>query len=265
MSFYRDLHAFYAAKDKLFPERTSGLILFENMMGIFFSGRDLTEEVLGETKPEIRVVVAAQEYKDGPEPQMKVPAFAVVFRTRHPEEFAEVVLEAWQKAVGLVNTTRGQRGLPGLIFDTATYNGVRYNSAYYSTSKKDTTDPLGSRFNVRPTVARVGEYLVLGSAEGLTKDLIDLLKQEGVAGLKPLPGTSDLIEVDVSAVAAALRQNRAQMTRQNMLDKGNSEQQAAIEVDVIAMLLERLGKASMHVATEKGQTQATLSLQLNLP
>ncbi|NQT11362.1 MAG: hypothetical protein HQ582_01350, partial [Planctomycetes bacterium] len=38
MSLYRDLHGFYAAKDELFPERTSGLIFFENMMGIFFSG-----------------------------------------------------------------------------------------------------------------------------------------------------------------------------------------------------------------------------------
>ncbi|MGB2809353.1 MAG: hypothetical protein WBC22_16545, partial [Sedimentisphaerales bacterium] len=39
LSLYRDLHSFYAAKDDLFPERTSGLIFFENMMGIFFSGR----------------------------------------------------------------------------------------------------------------------------------------------------------------------------------------------------------------------------------
>ncbi|MHC4720993.1 MAG: hypothetical protein ACYSYT_11050, partial [Planctomycetota bacterium] len=54
LSLYRDLHDFYAAKDDLFPERTSGLIFFENMMGIFFSGRDLTNEVLIETKPEIR-------------------------------------------------------------------------------------------------------------------------------------------------------------------------------------------------------------------
>ncbi|MHC4721032.1 MAG: hypothetical protein ACYSYT_11255, partial [Planctomycetota bacterium] len=60
LSLYRDLHDFYAAKDDLFPERTSGLIFFENMMGIFFSGRDLTNEVLIETKPEIRLVVAEQ-------------------------------------------------------------------------------------------------------------------------------------------------------------------------------------------------------------
>ena len=62
LSFYRDLHKFYAAKDKLFPERTSGLIFFENMMGIFFTGRDLTDEVLAETTPEVRFVVAEQQY-----------------------------------------------------------------------------------------------------------------------------------------------------------------------------------------------------------
>ncbi len=54
LSLYRDLRAFYAAKDTLFPERSSGLIFFENMMGIFFTGRDLTTEVLAETEPEIR-------------------------------------------------------------------------------------------------------------------------------------------------------------------------------------------------------------------
>jgi len=62
MSFYRDLRSFYAAKDELFPERTSGLIFFENMMGIFFSGRDLTDEVLAAAEPEVRVVVAEQEF-----------------------------------------------------------------------------------------------------------------------------------------------------------------------------------------------------------
>ena len=50
LSLYRDLHGFYAAKDTLFPERTSGLIFFENMMGIFFTGRDLTERGPGRNR-----------------------------------------------------------------------------------------------------------------------------------------------------------------------------------------------------------------------
>ncbi|MBN1441548.1 MAG: hypothetical protein JXA90_02515, partial [Planctomycetes bacterium] len=46
ISLYRDLAKFYSAKEDLFPERTSGLIFFENMMAIFFSGRNFAEEVL---------------------------------------------------------------------------------------------------------------------------------------------------------------------------------------------------------------------------
>ena len=98
-TFFRDLHRFYAAKDKLFPERTSGLIFFENMMGIFFTGRDLTDEVLAETTPEVRFVVAEQQYdpKVGT-PQVQLPGFAVVFRMKNPDKFAPIAEEAFQKA-----------------------------------------------------------------------------------------------------------------------------------------------------------------------
>ena len=115
LSLYRDLHQFYAAKDELFPDRTSGLIFFENMMGIFFSGMDLTKEVLAETLPDIRVVVAEQRYdeKTGT-PAMKLPGFAVVVQLRDPAKFELVMKEAWQKAIGLVNFTRGQKAQPGL-------------------------------------------------------------------------------------------------------------------------------------------------------
>ena len=54
ISLYRDLNAFYAAKDQLFPERTSGHDFFENMMGIFFSGRDLTARSSARLGPEVR-------------------------------------------------------------------------------------------------------------------------------------------------------------------------------------------------------------------
>ena len=120
-------YAFYVSKDNLFPERTSGLIFFENMMGIFFTGRDLTEEVLSETRPEVRLVVARQQYDPAiGTPQVQLPGFAAVFRLRHPKQDADMTEEAWQKAIGLVNFTRGQKAEPGLILDRETQAGVRF-------------------------------------------------------------------------------------------------------------------------------------------
>ena len=151
-SLYRDLHAFYAAKDNLFPERTSGLIFFENMMGIFFTGRDLTEEVLSETRPEVRFVVAEQQYDPAiGTPQVQLPALAVVFRLRHPEQAAEMTEEAWQKAIGLVNFTRGQKAEPGLILDRESYAGIRFTVGHFSAvGQKGKTD-LPTRFNTQPS------------------------------------------------------------------------------------------------------------------
>ena len=165
-SLYRDLHAFYAAKDNLFPERTSGLIFFENMMGIFFTGRDLTEEVLSETRPEIRFVVARQQYDPAiGTPQVQLPAMAVVFRLRHPEQAAEMTEEAWQKAVGLVNFTRGQKADPGLILDRQSYAGIRFTVGRFSTADAKGKTELPTRFNTQPSIARLGDYLVLSSTE----------------------------------------------------------------------------------------------------
>ncbi|MHC4628559.1 MAG: hypothetical protein ACYTDV_16400, partial [Planctomycetota bacterium] len=131
LTLYRDLHQFYAAKDELFPERTSGLIFFENMMGIFFSGRDLTNEVLAQTRPEIRFVVAEQQFDPAiGTPVVKLPAFAMILRLRDEEQFDEVAEEAWQKAIGLVNFTRGQQAMPGLIIDRPTHRDTKMTVSY---------------------------------------------------------------------------------------------------------------------------------------
>ena len=157
-----DLHAFYAGKDRLFPERTAGIIFFENMMGIFFSGLDLTEEVFGEMHPEIRVVAAEQQYD--PEvgtPAVRLPGFAIVLRMKHPKEFGEVFEEAWQKALGLINFTRGQQALPGMIIDRRTLGDVTYSIAYFRPPKGGDRSNIDSRYNARPALAMVGQWLVL--------------------------------------------------------------------------------------------------------
>ncbi len=65
----------------MFPERTSGIIFFENMMGIFFTGRDLTEEVLAETEAGRtgRRCLNRTMRQRWARPQLQFPGFAAVF------------------------------------------------------------------------------------------------------------------------------------------------------------------------------------------
>jgi hypothetical protein len=266
LSFYRDLHKFYGAKDNFFPERTSGLIFFENMMGIFFTGRDLTEEVWGETRPEIRLVVAEQEYDPSlGTPQVQIPSFAVIFRLRQPERFSEVVEEAWQKAVGLVNFTRGQQAQPGLIIDRPVYGETKLSVAYFSSAQEEKKTGRESRYNFRPALARLDQYLILSSTDGLTRDLLDALKKEIANPVKPLTDSHTLAEVDVVQLASILRANRENLILDNMLKKGNPREQAETEIDLLTTILNYLGQAKLNFGSQHGRVNAGLELRLNLP
>lgn len=266
LSFYRDLHGFYAAKDKLFPERTSGLIFFENMMGIFFSGRDLTEEVLAETLPEIRFVVAAQQYDPAlGTPQVQIPAFAAIFRLKNPAKFGEVAEEAWQKAVGLVNITRGQKGQPGLVIDRAEHRGQKYSVAYFSAAGIEDKKQVPSYYNFRPALALAGDRLIVSSTDGLARDLMDVLRKETAARVTPVAGAHTLASVDLTGVGNILKANRDHLVRQNMLEKGHSKAQAELETDLFLKILSYLGQARLTMDTQQNRPHAKLELELNLP
>ena len=265
LSFYRDLHQFYSAKDELFPERTSGLIFFENMMGIFFSGRDLTNEVLAETKPEIRFVVAEQDYDSAiGTPQIKLPAFAIILRLQNPEQFNEVAEEAWQKALGLINFTRGQQAMQGLIIDRLVHGGTKFSMAYFSTSGLDEKNNLEQRFNIRPALAMPGEYLILSSTDDLARDLIDSLNQEIQLKVKPVSKIHSLVEIDTAQLTSILKANQDTMVRSDMVKKGSTQEEAEAGIDLLITLVKLVERAKLGIGTHKGLTKALLEIKLNL-
>ena len=265
LSVYRDLYQFYAAKDDLFPERTSGLIFFENMMGIFFSGRDLTNEVLASMKPEIRLVVAEQEYDPAiGTPQVKLPAFAAILRLRNPQQFDIVVEEAWQKAVGLINFTRGQQAMPGLIIDRPSQGETKFTVAYFSSAEVEDKTRLDPRFNLRPAIAMPGEYLVLSSTDGLARDLIDALGREIERPPKPLAETHSLVEIDAEQLASILKANRQTLVQGDMVKKGRTQEESEAGIDMLIGLAECVKHVKLSIGKEGELTLARLEARLNL-
>jgi hypothetical protein len=258
-SFYRDLQSFYAAKDELFPERTSGLIFFENMMGIFFSGRDFTDEILAELGPTFQMVAARQIYDaNGSPPTLQLPAFAVVFEMVNPATFSAVVEEAWQKALGLLNFTRGQQAQPGLIIDRADHRGVKYSYAYFA--EPDNPESRSeTRFNFRPALAMPGNYLILSSTDQLARDLIE-------ATMSPAPEMAQLddantyLEVDFNQLTKALGANREALIQQNMLKEGNTRQKAEDDVSVFLLLLQQIFQSGLQVGW--GETSPWSELEI---
>ena len=265
MTLYRDLHQFYAAKDELFPERTSGLIFFENMMGIFFSGRDLTNEVLAETRPDLRFVVAEQKFDPAiGTPQIELPAFGVILRLRHPEQFKEVAEEAWQKALGLINFTRGQNALPGLIIDRLVHNQTKFSMAYFSTTGIEDRMKLDTRFNIRPALAMPDDYLILSSTDDLARDLIDALSREKERTVKSLAQTHSLLEIEGRRLASILQANRGVLVRGDMIKKGRTQEQAETGIDMLIMVVRLIERVKLSIGMHEGLTRARLEMKLNM-
>ena len=263
-SFFRDLGRFYAAKEDLFPQRTSGLIFFENMMGIFFTGRDLTDEVLAQLGPEVRFVAARQKYDSASgTPRVKVPAFAAVFRLRHPEKFRVVMEEAWQKAVGLINFTRGQKALAGLIIDRPVHKGTKFTTAYFAPEPGEEVErnALPIRYNFKPSLAFTGNYMIMSSTEKLARDLVDALR--GKRKGRPIPGMNTLLEVDGGSLLAILKANRENFVRRNMVEKGNTLEEAEREVDLLLALVERVREARFSLGKRAEWLEAILEFEFN--
>ncbi len=266
LSFYRDLHRFYAAKDDLFPERTSELIFFENMMGIFFSGRDLTDEVLSHTRPEFRFVVAEQLFDPAVgTPAARLPAFAAIFRLKHPTDFDQVIEEAWQKAVGLISFTRGQQAMSGLIIDRVVHGETKFTFAYFSTAGVEDKTRLDQRFNFRPAVALPDDYVIFSSTETLARDLIDALKEDSPEAVGPLAGTHSVVEIDGGSLASALESNRDALVRQNMVNDGNTKEEAEASIDVLLTVVKSLGQMKLTIGTHESLTRARLEMKPTLP
>ncbi len=261
ISFYRDLHRFYAAKDQLFPERTSGLVFFENMMGIFFCGRDLTDDVMAQTTPHLRLVVANQRYESAKEsPAVRIPAFAAVLELHHPDACREMIEEAWQKAVGLANFTRGQKAEPGLIIERPVYWTTKFTVARFSTANMKEKSQRDTQYNFRPSLAMPGRYLILSSTDDLACDLMDALGREEKQKAAPMAQTHSLLELDGDKLAAALLANRESLARQNMLKSGGSGDGNAGGLDWLIGVSSFVHRLRLSFGAQDGRSQAWLEL-----
>jgi hypothetical protein len=263
LSLYRNLAGFYAAKDELFPQRTSGLIFFENMMGIFFSGRNLTDEVLAQMQPQVRLVVARQNYDPAigtPEPQW--PAFALVLGLRDAKEYGEVMEEAWQKALGLVNFTRGQKALPGLILDKVDHKGTSITVAKFSAKDVPDRNHLDQRFNFTPSLALVHGHAILSSTDQLARDLVDALAKAPPA---IADSTHSLLQLSGAELAAVLKANRPVLVQGTMLKDGKSEAEAQQSIDILCALAGWADRATLKLGPGGEKQLAELRLSFRKP
>jgi hypothetical protein len=208
------------------------------------------------------VVVAKPQYDPAVgTPATQVPAFAAVLRLKDPQHFGETVEEAWQKAIGLVNFTRGQQALPGLIIDKESQNGVKYTLSYYRPPVAKSSGTIDARYNYRPSLARPGDYVIISSTDALARDLIDVVSKAPSTPDKTSLAANGLMEIEGPALAAILEANRENMVRNNMVEKGNPREKAESDIQILLAALGHLEHATLTLRRDAGRPQAQLEIR----
>ena len=261
LSFFRDLAGLWLSREELFDEKVvAGFAQADTQLGLFFSGRDFGPEVLGELEPRWQFVVARQEYAaDQPIPALKLPAFALVLRMKHPNEFATQLLVAYQKVVGLTNIVGGQQGQPQLLLTTEDYQNSKISKAVYIVEKQVASGQAKLNYNFSPACARVDDYFVYGSTVGIVRQLIDSLSKGDAAA-----PTADNVALKVTSgpLEAILEDNREFLISQNMLSEARSRPEAEAAIDALFKLVKRTEKAGLRLAVEPGSLALEASIEV---
>jgi hypothetical protein len=108
-----------------------------------------------------------------------------------------------------------------------------------------------------------GGHLILSSTDALAKDLIEALQREADLGTTTVPGRHTIAEIDGKTLAALLEANREALIRQNMVEKGHTQQQAEGEIGMLLGVANSVEHLSLAAGGE-GPEQLKIQLKLDL-
>lgn len=253
----RDVAGMWVARDELFDEATrTKMAQADSGLGLYFAGRDFGTQVLGELGPEWQLVVTRQKFDDGqPVPSIKLPAAALVLQLKQPDSFASTLLLGYQKVIGLANLVGAEKGNPQLLLGGEEYKGVSVSKATFLTPPDADQNAASIHYNASPSCARVGNRFIFGTTLGVVKGVIDVMKDPSQ---QPFGGQT-FLSVDLRETAAALDDNRPALVSQNMLQEGNSREEAEVEVGVLLSILETIRAAGLQLTADKDAVSLELS------
>lgn len=262
LSTYRDIAGLWLAKEDLFEERViAELSQVDSNLSTIFSGVDFGEEVLGAAQPAIQIVATRQDFQDlsTPVPAIKLPAFALLFELREPEEVQRRFKIAFQSVIGFVNIGLGQQGQPQLEISTEQVNGTRVTSATYMA---DPDDEGRINYNFSPSLAFVDDRMILSSTQALAAEITQLMNSPTSSDTSAAHTTIDL---DGNVLSDVLRDNRPQLVAQNMLEEGNAKAEAEAAIDTLLEAAELFKSLDAKLRAAEDVLRFNIDIQWALP
>jgi hypothetical protein len=239
-SFYLDVGALWTKRAQIMTEQN--VKQFEKGVkdaSRFLPGTSI-DKLLTQSGVHHRIIAVQRPLTAGykTEPQVRVPAFAVITTMRDPA-FAKslalliragAAIASFQASVKLFEEKHGETPLFGYRFPD---------------DGKFPDDPQGIRFNFSPAFAVVKDQIVIASTRELCIELIDILQKEDRSKRN---AQNMQMRVYAKGVGDLLNASPEQLLTQTILGQAVSEAEAKKQVDQLLKYLRNLG--SVRIETD---------------
>ena len=259
---YRDIGLMWLSKEDLFGENhLSELSQADSTLSTLFAGLDFGEEVLGATKPGFQIVARNQNYKniDTPQPDIKIPEFAFVFRLKDTEKVPRRFKVAYQSLIGFLNIQLAMQGNPQFDLESEKVGNAKVVSATYLPDDDDENDGL-INYNFSPSIALVDDWFIISSTRALATDMAKI-GESGESKVTPDINTS--IEVMGKQVSAILKANEEQLIALNMLEEGNDRAEAKAAIGLLLNLVTFVKEVSLQLKRSDNALSLNFAVELD--
>ncbi len=255
---YRNVAEMWLRAGDLFGERVNDqLAAADSVLTTFFSGKDFAEDILGAVEPEFQFIVARQSYaKELPTPAIKLPSFALVTKLKDPKMRREL-RRTFQSLIGFINVTGAMNGQPQFDLDMEVVGDAELVTASYSPdADEENLRAARINYNFSPAVGFVGEHFIVSS----TRDLAAKLSAAAGKSAANASSANTALHAGLAPLQRILVDNRSHLVAQNMLEDGNTKEQAEQQMDIIFGLLAAIQDASLKLESGDGQIQLALTI-----
>lgn len=237
LSTYRDFSEMWLRAGDLFNEQINdGFAEADANLTTLFAGKDFGEDILGSLTPEIGFIATRQDFTDVlPQPAIKVPQFAIVVDLRDPQTMTRELRRTFQSMIGFFNVIGAMEGRPQLEMDIDKLeSGAELITSEYVPEEDDAESTRADIiFNFSPSVGFAEERFVVSSTKQLARELVQAKTADGKSG-----STNTDAVLHAGVLKRVLDDNREQLISQNMLNDGNSREEAEA---AIGLLLDVIG------------------------
>ncbi|MCG8649077.1 MAG: hypothetical protein MI861_04555 [Pirellulales bacterium] len=259
LSTYRNFSDMWLRAGDLYGQRINDeFAKADANLTTLFAGRDFGEDILGSLKPEVGLIATRHPFGETtPVPTIKLPAFALVLELKEPETMTRELRRIFQSLVGFLNVVGAMNGQNQLELDMEKLDsGVELVSSTFVPEEDERESTQADIiFNFSPTVGFSQQRFVISSTKSLAKELIMA---------KPVqPATSQdntHTELRADVLRNILHDNRGQLIAQNMLEDGNSREEAEAIIDLLLEVVGYFDGASLRLGADEKQLEVEFAI-----